>query len=424
MSGRKLHLIFFILLFPQLLFAQAAAPPAVPLNGEESAAPADQGVWDLMLSPQTITQLAAENWKGNEGQITQAIKSMNPEIESINIVPQDNKLSLTITRVTPSGREEITFQTDPGSLGDAGKSKPIDEFDMNSWLQTQGQQQIKNITSVSNGSQEVWKISVASQTGWPEQKAGKDKPADVLPKDGAPAQKEKSGFSKWMDDVMSSSSLLKDYRDGGTVMHFILFCSIAGVYIIIDRFLELRRKTLMPPSFLEGVLTRLPDKKLGAEEHEKALQNLQNFCEEHDRPIAHILKAGLFVYDEENILGLETAVTQATQHEAIGMSKGMSLLEVYANMSPLLGLLGTVTGMISAFNAIAVAGTGKPEIVAAGIAEALITTAFGLFVGIPLLVLFYYLQGKIDGLLVEMQEFSMDVIERLIRAEETKRGEC
>jgi biopolymer transport protein ExbB len=102
------------------------------------------------------------------------------------------------------------------------------------------------------------------------------------------------------------------------------------------------------------------------------------------------------------------------------MERGIGLLGVFANISPLLGLLGTVTGMIKAFEMISIGGSGHAEVVASGISEALITTAGGLFVGIPLLLLFFFFQNKIDAILIDLEEFSLEIVEKLIaRGEES-----
>jgi biopolymer transport protein ExbB len=151
----------------------------------------------------------------------------------------------------------------------------------------------------------------------------------------------------------------------------------------------------------------------GSQEQDVVDQML-DYCEGKDIPLARVLKAGLLVYNE-GILSVKSAITNANLHEGAVMEKGVGALGVLANVAPLLGLLGTVTGMIKAFEMISIGGTGRPEIVANGIAEALTTTAGGLFVGIPLLLLFHWLQGKIETMLIDLQEFSVDVVEKIIR---------
>ncbi|MFQ5646831.1 MAG: MotA/TolQ/ExbB proton channel family protein [bacterium] len=145
-----------------------------------------------------------------------------------------------------------------------------------------------------------------------------------------------------------------------------------------------------------------------------SLNKIIDYCEGKDIPVAKVLKAGLLEFDE-GIMGMKSAITSANMHESAVMEKGLSLLGMLGNIAPLLGLLGTVTGMISAFEMISIGGSGRPEIVASGISMALVTTAGGLFVGIPLVLAYHFIQNKIENLLVDLQEFSVDVSEKLFR---------
>ena len=110
---------------------------------------------------------------------------------------------------------------------------------------------------------------------------------------------------------------------------------------------------------------------------------------------------------------IERAVEGAGQHEASLMNSNLRVLGAVANITPMMGLLGTVIGMIKAFNVIYLSGTGNPGLVASGISEALITTAAGMAVGIPALALYHYFRGKIDRYVFEMEEISFQLIEEL-----------
>lgn len=158
----------------------------------------------------------------------------------------------------------------------------------------------------------------------------------------------------------------------------------------------------------------LPEQGGYGSSEKDVVEQIVDYCEGKNIPLARVIKAGLLVYDE-GILSMKTAITNANIHEGAIMEKGVGILGVLANVAPLLGLLGTVTGMIKAFEMISVGGSGRPEIVASGIAEALTTTAAGLFVGIPLLLLFHWLQGKVETMVIDLQEFSVDVVEKLVR---------
>ncbi len=110
---------------------------------------------------------------------------------------------------------------------------------------------------------------------------------------------------------------------------------------------------------------------------------------------------------------IERAIEAGGQHEASLMNSNLRVLGAIANITPMMGLLGTVIGMIKAFNVISLSGTGNPGLVASGISEALITTAAGMLVGIPALVLYHYFRGKIDRYVFEMEEVAIQLVEEL-----------
>ena len=128
--------------------------------------------------------------------------------------------------------------------------------------------------------------------------------------------------------------------------------------------------------------------------------------------MARILKVGLLRFGGK-VDEIERAIEGAGQHEASLLNSNLRVLGAVANITPMLGLLGTVFGMIKAFNVISQSGTGNPGLVASGISEALITTAAGMLVGIPALALYHYFRGKIDRYVFEMEEISFQLMEEL-----------
>ena len=116
---------------------------------------------------------------------------------------------------------------------------------------------------------------------------------------------------------------------------------------------------------------------------------------------------------DHRIFDVDVTAEGAGQHEASLMNSNLRLLGALANITPMMGLLGTVFGMIKAFNVISQSGTGNPGLVASGISEALITTAAGMIVGIPALALYHYFRGKIDRYVFEMEEISFQLVEEL-----------
>jgi len=132
--------------------------------------------------------------------------------------------------------------------------------------------------------------------------------------------------------------------------------------------------------------------------------------------MSRILKSGL-MRSSYGLIEIERAIEGAGAHESGNLTANLRGLGVVSNLAPMLGLLGTVLGMIRAFNVISTSGTGNPSLVASGISEALITTAAGLLVGIPALAAYHYLKGKADRLIFEMEEISINFIEELTQKE-------
>jgi len=107
---------------------------------------------------------------------------------------------------------------------------------------------------------------------------------------------------------------------------------------------------------------------------------------------------------------MEDSVQEAVLHELPGLERFLSALAILAGVAPLLGLLGTVTGMIATFNAITVFGSGEPRLMAGGISEALLTTAAGLIIAIPILFIHSILSGRVEGLIADMERFSATLL--------------
>ncbi len=190
---------------------------------------------------------------------------------------------------------------------------------------------------------------------------------------------------------------------GGIMMYPILFCSILIVGIGIERTYNLRRKNIIDTEFLKNVRNHWnwEDVHLGLQ-----------MCNSYDNALSRILKTGLLRFGGK-LDEIERAIEGAGQHEASLMNSNLRVLGAVANITPMMGLLGTVFGMIKAFNVISQSGTGNPGLVASGISEALITTATGMVVGIPALAMYHYFRGKIDRYVFEMEEISFQLVEEL-----------
>jgi biopolymer transport protein ExbB len=187
-------------------------------------------------------------------------------------------------------------------------------------------------------------------------------------------------------------------------MHFILACSVLAFAVILERAINLRKGKIISTAFIEEI-----KKYWYRRETEKAIQA----CKEYNISLSRVLRGGLLRF-AHGIEAVEKAIEGAGQHEAAVLRKNLMLLGFLANIAPMLGLLGTVLGLTRSFNAIATAGmAGNPGAVATGVAEALITTVFGLLVGIPTLAAYYYFKRKVEVRVLEMEEVSLALIEDL-----------
>ena len=197
--------------------------------------------------------------------------------------------------------------------------------------------------------------------------------------------------------------LLSLFDKGGAMMYPILFSSVLMLGIAIERGYNLRRRNIINSDFLKDVRSQWDWQNI---------QKTLRLCNSYDNSLSRILKMGLLRFGGK-LDEIERAIESAGQHEASLMNSNLRVLGAVANITPMMGLLGTVIGMIKAFNVISLSGTGNPGLVASGISEALITTAAGMLVGIPALVLYHYFRGKIDRYVFEMEEVAIQLVEEL-----------
>ncbi len=195
---------------------------------------------------------------------------------------------------------------------------------------------------------------------------------------------------------------------GGPIMIPLLFCSILALAIIIEKFVSLRIIEFKSDKFMKRALGILNS------DEERKIDKVLALCEMTSSPPARILRAGI----EKKEVGsaeIKEAVGDAGSMEVPHLGRFLMVLGTIVTISPLLGLLGTVRGMIRAFNEIAVAGVGDPGALAGGISEALYTTAFGLGIAIPALVFYNYFTHRTDRLVQKLESFSSEFLELLTR---------
>ena len=199
-------------------------------------------------------------------------------------------------------------------------------------------------------------------------------------------------------------NLLEVFLKGGVIMWAILFCSVVALAVAIDRFLVLRRAKINLPAFLVRIRGFIKNKDMSG---------AASFCLREKSPIANMVRKGLkkFGMGHERV---KEAIENAGRQEVSKLEKGLSILATVAGVAPLLGFLGTVTGMIQAFMRIEdLAGAASPSDLAGGIWEALLTTAFGLIVGIPAYVVYNYFLSWITKFVADMETVANDVVDTM-----------
>lgn len=184
-------------------------------------------------------------------------------------------------------------------------------------------------------------------------------------------------------------------------MWVILLCSLLALTIIFERLLTLRRNTVAPNSLGEQVLDLV---RSGTVTRDKV-----DVIKEHS-PLGRVYAAGLVNIDHGRE-AMKEALEEAGKSVVHRMSRYLNTLGTIASITPLVGLLGTVIGMIKVFTAITAVGVGDPTVLSGGISEALITTAAGLSVGIPCLMFYRYFRSRILELTVVLEEHALDLVE-------------
>ena len=189
---------------------------------------------------------------------------------------------------------------------------------------------------------------------------------------------------------------------GGPLMWPILLCSIVSFTIVLERFYYLYRERTKIPNIFSRVKSLLKEERV-----DEALK----LCESTSGPIAHILAIGIHLR-RRSLEEKEKIIARAGSRIVRQLDKNLRGLAIIGNITPLLGLLGTVTGMIKAFIKIQeLGGRVDASVLAGGIWEALLTTAAGLSVAIPALVAYHYFEGKVDDYTAQMKEAVSEFLE-------------
>ncbi len=190
---------------------------------------------------------------------------------------------------------------------------------------------------------------------------------------------------------------------GGICMWPIMLGSVAMLALTIEHIVTLQIKKVAPQKLISDIHQHLKENRL---------EDVKNLVEGRQNPIAKIVRGGLEKAGHGREVISET-VADIGSREVLGMQRKISWLSIIAVIEPMLGLLGTVTGMITAFNVIAAGGAGKPALLAKGVSEALITTAAGLIIGIPAMVLHFIFKNKVQSITVAIETFATDFVDLL-----------
>jgi biopolymer transport protein ExbB len=191
-------------------------------------------------------------------------------------------------------------------------------------------------------------------------------------------------------------------RDGGPVMWVLLAFSIVALAVIIERAIALRRARINVNEFLAKIRKALLVNR--------SVREAVKICEQYRGPVASIMKAGLLKYGQPRE-DVEKTIENAALYEMGRLERGLVVLATTANVAPLLGFYGTVSGMISAFKALAEQGLSNPGAVAAGISEALITTAAGLAIAIPVQIAYNYFTTRISRFVRDIESATNMLLE-------------
>jgi biopolymer transport protein ExbB len=201
--------------------------------------------------------------------------------------------------------------------------------------------------------------------------------------------------------------MLEIFNQGGPLMYPILFCSVLALAIFLERLWTFQR-------FGRGMgeLSREVESLAG----EGRLAEAAAACQRVATPLARVFLSALRAAGRSREQ-IKVMVEEVGRREIAPLERYLGLLSTTAALSPLLGLLGTVLGMIQAFNVIAQAGVGTPATLGGGISQALITTAAGLSVAIPTILLHHYLSSRLDRLALELEARSLSLVDLLGRTE-------
>ncbi len=197
---------------------------------------------------------------------------------------------------------------------------------------------------------------------------------------------------------VEEKSLLDLYKQGGFLMHFILLCSIGTIAVGVYCGIQINRRKMQPPNQVRTLTAYMQARDPGS---------AYTFCSQNPNAYTNTVAAALlkvnFDRDLANKTSMEAAAGETLAEEETRSMVWVNYLNVFATLAPMLGLLGTVTGMIQSFDQLA-AGRSEPQDLAGGIGQAMLTTAGGLIVGIPAMFLYFFFRNRLVIMITEIQK--------------------
>ncbi|RLC49709.1 MAG: MotA/TolQ/ExbB proton channel family protein [Candidatus Cloacimonadota bacterium] len=191
---------------------------------------------------------------------------------------------------------------------------------------------------------------------------------------------------------------------GGYLMIPIAICSVLSLAVIIEKLINLRAKKIIVPE-VKSVVNSLTS--------EDDINLALSVCDQHKGVLSNLMKMVL-EHKGTSYLAVRDELSDNGRQEVRVLEKGLMILETVAAVTPILGLLGTVVGMIKVFNVISVQGVGEASALSGGISEALISTAAGLTVGIPALIFYNYFSQKTEDLILDIENISNNLLKKII----------
>ena len=237
------------------------------------------------------------------------------------------------------------------------------------------------------------------------------------PREGKPVSVINGGDHYVPLKMTKKDNIVTFFQKFGFVFWPLALCSITALTFIIERLFTFvrSRSRIGTEQFIASIADSL---------RKENIMEAVSTCEEAGGPLANVLKAGLLRYSQAQIEErdiskeeIQEAIEEASLLEIPELERNLPVLGTVAVVSPLFGLLGTVTGMISAFTTIALEGTGDPQQLAGGISQALLTTAAGLTVAIPCLIFFQLFDSWVNRHMVEISQVSTEIVNQLIVGE-------